>query len=414
LLTGPPGVGKTSIAKSIADCLKRPSTVISMAGQNDPIQVRGSKRTYIDSQPGIFIKELQKLEVRNPVIVIDEIDKMGYSNMRGDISTTLLELLNPEQSNTFRDNYLDLEFDFSQCIFVCTSNSTASILQPLLDRIEIISIPSYLPVEKVAIAQNYLIPSLEQEYGFEEKDQELIQVTQASLIKIINNYCNHEAGVRNLRKSLDRIFRKVTAKIEDKKMVENEHEAAQEVTSELKDDKNLGSMEPADSGKEENQEEEASTPMIFKEEHLEKVIKKYQINTQNLEKFLDLPSTDDNYYVNINKKLPLGSSNGLAYIDDGQGSVLKIQFVIKEYSKRDESKESASVSLTHTGRLGETMKESVEVVKVAVFNFLAKHKDLAKDFDKDSYHLHVPMGAIPKDGPSAGISLFAALVSIAT
>mmetsp|Transcript_34162 Transcript_34162/g.25231 ORF Transcript_34162/g.25231 Transcript_34162/m.25231 type:complete len:251 (+) Transcript_34162:229-981(+) len=222
LLTGPPGVGKTSIAKSIGECLKRPYTVISMAGQNDPVHVRGSKRTYVDSQPGIFIKELQKLEVKNPVIVIDEIDKMGVNMYKGDISATLLELLNPEQSNTFRDNYLDIEFDFSECIFICTSNSTASILQPLLDRIEIIQIPSYLPVEKVAIAENYLIPSLEVEYGFDNKDQELIEITKASLIKIINNYCSHEAGVRNLRKSLDRIFRKVTARIEDRKLSEQE------------------------------------------------------------------------------------------------------------------------------------------------------------------------------------------------
>ena len=165
-----------------------------------------------------------------------------------------------------------------------------------------------------------------------------------------------------------------------------------------------------------------TVPAVFKHEHPEKVTREYQINSKNLEKFLDMPSTDDNYYTNINKLLPMGSSNGLAYVDEGYGTVLKIQFVIKEYGKKhktEEQKKDANESafvgeLTHTGRLGEVMKESVEVVKIAVFNFLTQNSHLAKHFDKDSYHLHVPMGAIPKDGPSAGISLFAALVSIAT
>ena len=170
------------------------------------------------------MKELQRLECKNPVIVIDEIDKVGMNSLKGDVSSTLLELLNPEQSNAFRDNYLDLEFDFSQCIFICTSNSTRNMLGPLLDRIEIINVPAYLPVEKINIAKNYLIPAFETEYNFAEDNtyMERIQITDASLVEMINNYCGFEAGVRNLRKCIDRVFRKIVAKLERKKIQDAE------------------------------------------------------------------------------------------------------------------------------------------------------------------------------------------------
>lgn len=404
LLTGPPGVGKTSIAKAIGECLQRPTTVISMGGQNDPIHIKGSKRTYVDSQPGIFVKELQRLECKNPVIVIDEIDKVGASSLRGDVSSTLLELLNPEQANQFRDNYLDLEFDFSQCIFICTSNSTRNMLGPLLDRIEVINVPAYLPVEKINIAKNYLIPKFAGEYGFDEAalekgtSNEKVEITDASLIEMINSYCGFEAGVRNLRKCIDRVFRKIVAKMEMKRIKDLE---AGRIT------------EPTDA--------DAAGPAHHLVPQIEEGPKHYQINTKNLERFLDVAPTDDNYYNNINKELSVGCSNGLAYVDDGYGTILKMQFVKKGYGKYapaagdEEEKKDKAVegSLTHTGRLGDVMRESLDVVKIAVFNYIQAH-NLAAGFDKEAYHLHVPMGATPKDGPSAGTSLFAALMSVAT
>ena len=207
-----------------------------MGGQNDPTHIKGTKRTYVDSQPGIFIKEMQRLECKNPVIVIDEIDKCG-SSMRGDVSSTLLELLNPEQSNQFRDSYLDLEFDMSEIIFICTSNGVANMLAPLIDRIEVINVPAYLPIEKLNIAKNYIMPQLEKDYGFllddvnasaeddksagklkiepETSFREDIKLTDAAVMDIITNYCGHEAGVRNLKKAMDRVFRKIVAKIEN-------------------------------------------------------------------------------------------------------------------------------------------------------------------------------------------------------
>lgn len=414
LLTGPPGVGKTSIAKSIGDCLKRPTTVISMGGQNDPIHIKGSKRTYVDSQPGIFVKELQRLECKNPVIVIDEIDKVGMNSLKGDVSSTLLELLNPEQANQFRDNYLDLEFDFSQCIFICTSNSTRNMLGPLLDRIEIINVPAYLPVEKINIAKNYLVPKFTEEYGFgkEHETKETVQITDAALIDMINHYCGFEAGVRNLRKCIDRVFRKVVAKLEMQTRQQEEPLKLETVPEEVKPKKGKKSKKKV------QEEEDAASPALFPTEIIEEP-REYQINTKNLERFLDVAPTDDNYYQDINKQLPIGSSNGLAYVDDGYGAVLKIQFIKKGYGSHavsesdEEEKKKREGSLTHTGRLGETMRESLDVVKIAAFNYIQDHK-LAEGFDKNAYHLHIPMGAIPKDGPSAGTSLFAALMSVAT
>jgi ATP-dependent Lon protease len=208
---------------------------------------------------------------------------------------------------------------------------------------------------------------------------EKVTLTDASIMDMINHYCGHEAGVRNLRKAIDRVFRKIVSKLEI-----SEKKPSSDSTA---------------------QAEESALAEVH-----------YQINTKNLEKFLDIPPTDDAYFFNINKQLPVGSSNGLAYVNDGYGVVMKIQIVkrLRQMENEDGEKEKAQTGkFTTTGRLGEVFSESVEVVKIAVFNFLHA-EGLAKDFDKDSYHLHVPMGATPKDGPSAGVSLFSALVSSAT
>ena len=244
------------------------------------------------------------------------------------------------------------------------------MLGPLLDRIEIISVPAYLPVEKINIAKNYLIPKFEEEYGFHanHESNEKVVITDAALIDMINSYCGFEAGVRNLRKCVDRVFRKIVAKLENKKIDDEKANAKTWPTSK---EEYWGAAEAAHH--------------LVPETDIEK---QYQVNTQNLETFLDVNPTDDNYYHDINKQLNTGCSNGLAYVDDGYGAVLKIQFVKKWYAssgqknkgeQREEDPTASSdekgkgtheVNLTHTGRLGDVMRESLDVVKIAVFNYI--------------------------------------------
>ena len=218
--------------------------------------------------------------------------------MRGDVQTTLLELLNPEQANDFADSYLDFAFDFSEVIFICTSNSTANMLKPLLDRIEVINVPAYLPTEKIQIAKKYLVPDYQKEYAFAESQTEKFEITDAALVKMINHYCGYEAGVRNLRKCIDRVFRKVVAGLEEQKTLSAV--PAEKPITELKEEDKTAV--------EENLIEEAAAPNVAlpteeaqEEEKVDEVERDlYQVNSQNLEKFLDVPITDDHYFQGIN------------------------------------------------------------------------------------------------------------------
>ena len=310
------------------------------------------------------------------------------------------------------------------------------MLQPLIDRIEVIEVPPYLPTEKLSIAHKYLIPKSNDEYGFNPESEKVI-FTDEAVLKMLTNYCNYEAGVRNLRKCIERIFRKVVFKLDeyDTKLLKskesvpeietkesntessnNEFEVLSEGAADI--DSNAASNVEFDSEsqtevqtKTEDEEEsnielEADSDAAADTENDYKDYKVYQINSNNLEQFLDVPNTDDYYYEKINETLPIGCANGLAYIDSGYGSVLKIQFTKRSFTK-DKGQ------LSQTGRLGDVMKESFDVVQVATFNFLQSEFDYTKEeYEENSYHLHVPQGAIPKDGPSAGVALFISLVSV--
>lgn len=282
------------------------------------------------------------------------------------------------------------------------------MLQPLLDRIEIIPINAYLPTERVEIAQKYLIPDMHEEYGFRQAKEE-IEITDAALAKVIQNYCNYEAGVRNLRKNIDRVFRKIAWKIENKKALEVQDESDSFEESE----EMSGPTEVAFIPGFENINDDA--PEII-----------YQVNTQNLDVFIDDQHVDELYYEGLNRGLPIGCSNGLAYMTDGAGAIMKIQIVrkfkplVKDDGKDKDSDDSSpalgDIKITATGSLGDVMKESLSVVKIASLVFLLGKGEFTKEEVEKlpNLHLHVPMGSTPKDGPSAGVSLFAAVCSALT
>ncbi|KAI7791134.1 lon protease homolog, mitochondrial [Triplophysa rosa] len=348
---GPPGVGKTSIARSIARALNRQYFRFSMGGMTDVAEIKGHRRTYVGAMPGKIIQCLKKTKTENPLVLIDEVDKIGRG-YQGDPSSALLELLDPEQNANFLDHYLDVPVDLSKVLFICTANVTDTIPEPLRDRMEMINVSGYVAQEKLAIAERYLVPQLRTLCGL---DEQKANITPEALSVLIRQYCR-ESGVRNLQKQVDKVFRKVAFRI-----VKGEETAV-------------------------------------------------NVTAENLQDYVGKPifTVDRMYDVT-----PPGVVMGLAWTAMG-GSTLFIETSLrrpKEPPGKDGLREG---SLEVTGQLGDVMKESAKIAYTFARSFLMKEQP-DNDFLVGSHiHLHVPEGATPKDGPSAGCTIVTALLSLAT
>lgn len=342
-LVGPPGVGKTSLARSIAEALNRKYVKVSLGGVRDEAEIRGHRKTYIGAMPGKIIQSMKKVGTSNPLMLLDEIDKMSNDTARGDPSSAMLEVLDPEQNKAFNDHFLEVEYDLSNVMFIATANDLGSIPSPLRDRMEIIRISGYTEDEKLEIAKRYIIPKLSKTHGLKESE---FSIDDDSILQIIRRY-TFEAGVRNLERSIEKLLRKIT-----KKIVEDSN------------------------------------------------VKSVSITLENLKDYLGVEIFDFN---TAGKEPKLGITNGLAYTDFG-GDILYIEAL----------KFDGSGKLLITGKLGDVMKESVE----AAFSYVrSKASDFgitSEQFNKFDFHLHVPEGATPKDGPSAGIAISGALMSVLT
>ncbi len=342
---GPPGVGKTSIGKSIAEALDRPFFRFSLGGMRDEAEIKGHRRTYIGAMPGKIIEALKIVKVKNPVLMLDEIDKLGAS-FQGDPSSALLEVLDPEQNASFRDHYLDLPFDLSNVLFITTANTLDTIPRPLLDRMEVIRLSGYILEEKLKIASKYIIPRQVKAHGLEIKN---IKFTSKAISSIIDGYAR-EAGVRNFERRIERICRKIAADIV---------------------------------------------------EHNKKTYN-ITIDDKDLEKYLKKPIFTEDF---TEKDLKPGNAIGLAWTSMG-GATLTIESI-----KVQDKKDAGTINMT--GQLGDVMTESVEIAYSYVRS-VAKNYGVDDDyFNSAVIHLHIPEGATPKDGPSAGITMATALLSLA-
>ncbi|MCL1814031.1 MAG: endopeptidase La [Treponema sp.] len=361
-LAGPPGVGKTSVGRSIARALGKEFFRFSVGGMRDEAEIKGHRRTYIGAMPGKIIQGLKITKTRDPVFMIDEIDKMGTS-YQGDPASALLEVLDPEQNYAFRDHYLDLPFDISRVFFIVTANTLDTIPAPLLDRMEIIELPGYIDTEKFEIARRYLVPKSLEKNGLKKSQ---VKYTKDSLYHIANGYAR-EAGVRNFEKNLDKIHRKLAIQI-----IENE-----ESKSNISDRSDIA-----------DHSAETPQPQLS-----------FAVDKKTVEKYLGKPIFPEDVVKKADKP---GMSLGLAWTSMG-GDTLIIEAVSSP----------GKGELILTGKMGETMKESASIaMTVARKAGIEKYSLPSEWFEKNQIHLHIPEGATPKDGPSAGITMATALLSL--
>lgn len=344
-LVGPPGVGKTSLAKSIARALNRKFVRMSLGGVRDEAEIRGHRRTYIGSMPGKIIQSMKRAGVVNPVILMDEIDKMSM-DFRGDPSSALLEVLDPQQNTAFNDHYLEVDYDLSKVMFITTANVRYQIPLPLLDRMEVIELSSYLDFEKKEIAKRHIAPRLIKEHGMTEKD---IVIQDEAIQKIIAEY-TRESGVRNVEREIASVCRK----------------AAKEIV-----------LRRQDKGK------KKYAPLV--------------IDQKKTEEYLGVPKFRKK---EADKKPQIGSVTGLAWTSVG-GDILHVDVTLM----------NGAGKLTLTGQLGDVMKESAQAALSFIRSNAKKLKLNPEFFKKHEIHIHLPEGAIPKDGPSAGITMTMAMIS---
>ncbi|KAI0971358.1 lon protease [Xylaria arbuscula] len=395
---GPPGVGKTSIGKSIARALNRQYYRFSVGGLTDVAEIKGHRRTYVGALPGRVIQALKKCQTENPLILIDEVDKIGRG-YQGDPSSALLELLDPEQNSSFLDHYMDVPVDLSKVLFVCTANMTDTIPRPLLDRMEVIRLSGYVSDEKKAIADRYLSPAARELAGLKDVN---VSLSDEAIEELIKSYCR-ESGVRNLKKQIEKVYRKSALKIvqdlgeevlPESEALTEDGKAALEESQKVNDTKEPTSPEATE-------KETTETPRVaLKVPDSVSIV----IDKENLKDYVGPPIfTSDRLY----DVTPPGVAMGLAWTQLG-GSAMYIESILQS-SLRPSSRPGLDI----TGNLKTVMKESSTIAYSFAKSFMANEYADNHFFDKAKIHLHVPEGAVQKDGPSAGVTMTTSLLSLA-